>query len=95
MSCLSFLAPRGQIAALSRDTVALSHKEHSTPKIAPKPQETVDPQYESARGKARSASRGRIYIKARSARPYRTSWHVGVVRTVSGWSAASAGTVTV
>ena len=41
MSCLSFLAPQGQIAALARDTVALSHKEYSTPKPPAKPEETA------------------------------------------------------
>ena len=82
MSCLSFLAPQGQIAALSRDTVALSHKEHSTPNPAPKPEETVCETFAPVWGEGRTDS-------------YRAAWHVGVVRTVSGWSPAAAGVVTV
>ena len=87
MSCLSFLAPQGQIAALTRDTVALSHKEYSTPKPVTKPQETAGNPFQSVRGRREEP------------RPpdacYLAVWQVGVVRAVSGWSPAAAGVVTV
>lgn len=86
MSCLSFLAPQGQIAALSRDTVALSHKEYSTPKPVAKPQETAGNLFQSVRGRREEPAPGACYLAA---------WQVGVVLTVSGWSPASAAVVTV
>lgn len=86
MSCLSFLAPQGQIAALARDTVALSHKEYSTPKPVPKPQETTDNPFRPVRGRKEAPPTDVCYLAA---------WQVGVVRTVSGWSPAAEAVVTV